>query len=340
MISNHSNHVEPNRTNNDQKQSLTTIHLIDFVSGSDYEAHNDLLLTMLIKNFRIRSLHSTTKLPFKFSAPFDVTISYNCGCILVNDRGTQSIEVFDLITRQHKSSLSVKNFFPHYLCIEENYNGEGDDALLMGHLETTLLTSYCVCKVDLNTFLSTGNLSFPFLWQNKKFTREALGMCIVTNQNGDRELVVCDSGNCFLRVLDLTTGVQIKIIQCGFEPCHVCNVFNEELVISYSFVKGAVKMKKANDSMEFQLLCGDRSTIDFYDAYSIAFDSYNNRFIVSDPSSEGKLKVYTCQGSLVNEFKSFMEMPKGLCFHKLTREIFVCVQNSVIGYQFDSVFFK
>ncbi|KAF0972267.1 hypothetical protein FDP41_009471 [Naegleria fowleri] len=253
----------------------------------------------------------------------------------------ETIEVFDLKTRKHTNSLSVENFFPNYLCIEENYDGHGRDALLIGREKPTVPTmTYSVCKIDLHEFLSNGDLSIPFIWENKLFTRAPLGMCIVTK--AQRELVVCDPGNCFLRVLNLKTGELTRNIEIGLEPCDVCVVSDEELVVSWAYSKAVVKViaKKNSEAADLYLLCGDRSRLEhFVEAYSVIFDSQNNQFIVSDPEfntsnyskdPKGMLQLFSRQRRPVKEYgnsssrDSLLKFPKGLCLHRETHELFVC----------------
>lgn len=82
-----------------------------------------------------------------FHCPFDVKISYSHSCILISDTRNSRIMVFDLHTKEFRTSIPSPSKYPLFLCVEENYDGKNNDALIFG------CENFGVYKYDLNELL-------------------------------------------------------------------------------------------------------------------------------------------------------------------------------------------
>ncbi|KAG2383493.1 hypothetical protein C9374_004164 [Naegleria lovaniensis] len=135
---------------------------------------------------------------------FDVKISYNSKCILLSDFNNSCIEVFDLETKQYKFRISpLPNRYTRFMCIEENYDGQNNDALL-------LCCSTSVFKYDLKQFLSKQDdspLCDP-IWINEDCLW-AQGIVISYSR---KQVFICDadSNKDEIVVLKLQTGQLIQ----------------------------------------------------------------------------------------------------------------------------------
>ncbi|KAF0976729.1 hypothetical protein FDP41_004024 [Naegleria fowleri] len=176
--------------------------------------------------------------------PTDIQISYQLNIILITDYDSSKIEVFDLETKEHKASISfLPKEHPRHLCIEENYDGENNDAMI-------LCCAYDnIFKYDLKQFLSNAQSSqdIQYIWKNSD-CRWAQGLTISYTT---RQLYVCDHGAQHVMVLNLRTGEYVYKFPVK-QPFGLTFVENEQylLVSQVSIHKVEIFKKETFDEIK------------------------------------------------------------------------------------------
>ncbi|KAG2385785.1 hypothetical protein C9374_002934 [Naegleria lovaniensis] len=72
-------------------------------------------------NTNTNTIPSNSTSSISFQSPYDVKISYSLHCILISDYLDRSIHVFELNSKQYRSTLRMQLHNPKFLCIAESY---------------------------------------------------------------------------------------------------------------------------------------------------------------------------------------------------------------------------
>jgi len=264
-----------------------------------------------------------------FQCPTDVKISRKHQLIIVSG-GKNKIFFFDLKTKQFKqafscifvSGQSTERCAPEFLCVEENYDGLGNEALIF----TTQIHN--VRKFDLASLLNGSN---KLIWESgerivsyygsqstgdnfNNFYRPK-GPVIIENFHYSSDeftsdphahyLLVCDSKNKALKVLNPSNGQVLAIIYNEYLTCCAMN-------------------------SKFQLILPS-GLPDAQTSYcAMVIDRTNDRIIASEEFSH-TVRVFTAEGELLKQFGGLgdtLSSPKGLALDEQSGELFVVDCNN------------
>ncbi|KAG2394158.1 hypothetical protein C9374_003922 [Naegleria lovaniensis] len=264
--------------------------------------------------------------------PMDVKISYNQRVIVVTDNFNDRLVVFDLDSYRFKTSLFIRSLYPKYICIEENYMGESNDALICN-------SDYDreIFKCDLKKLLheniknsSTAADSFiePYipghLWTTR-ITSSTRGIAV------NKGLVfACDPGDKSIKVLDSSNGVFIRRVTALNGLPSSVDVTNDDQMIVTSLFENTthVYFLSRQDNGEWEVV----KIVHLKDVHgpsTVIYDTVSNHLLLTNELSNSIL-VTNKEGSIVTTFSSYgpgegeLQTPVGLCLNIQSGELLVC----------------
>ncbi|KAG2375076.1 hypothetical protein C9374_010080 [Naegleria lovaniensis] len=290
--------------------------------------------------------------------PFDVKISYHHECILVSELRTNSIQIFDLDSREYLNCVQIDNTFTQHstpigLCIEENYDGYYNDALILGFSNT--ITKYDLKHIfnhmedDDSIRLSEQRACWTWQISNDDRINNMLRMNVHPFR---KQLFICEFALRVVTILDSKTGMKIGCIQDRTYCIPVSMDFTRDgrLVVGLS---NAIQIFAERDGQySSQTVIGTNGKLGT--CVGLAHDpSSRNIFtctklgFIQVVSLDGKIlrKFQSCTTSTSSIYKNHCKsnefiwdsrtMQSGMCLNKLTGELFVCdwTQSSVQIYK-------
>ncbi|KAG2383142.1 hypothetical protein C9374_004479 [Naegleria lovaniensis] len=276
------------------------------------------------------------------SNPYDVKLSYPCNCILVSDYFQNRIMVFDLETKQFKTTIKTIPR-PHCLCIETNYNAQFNDALLVGCNDRS------VYKYDLKSLIEASvnkKQHHALIWKQSDQLEYPSGMVVAyqyfrnlsspkspvsTRQQDTLRIVyVCDYTKNCIHLIRLQDGEIIS--RFGLNDGIVLQGpwgidMNElgELIVGETgsnriqFLKpdgmgSCVSVKSfgqnGNGNGQFNFLRG------------IVYDRACKQIMTCDFSGR-RIQVFDRNGEYLTSYYDQIQGPYNFCINDLTREVFI-----------------
>lgn len=263
------------------------------------------------------------------SLPIDVKVSYTHSCILVS--GFRRIQVFDLHTKQFKSSISfsseVHNLVPNFLCVEELYEEERDALLLSG--------THLIYKYDLEFLLQTVATvdmnADTCLWKSDMVVSPQ-GIAI---EKQLQQAFISDAHWAYIVVLDLKTGELINFIELCMFPYGVAVTTSIEMSGTLYVISAGTNadncieiMKRNNDGFytkKAQFCDYGQEIGNLWLPNGLVFDHKAKNLIVSDKEQQ-LIQIFTLEGNFVISFKDEINLkrPVGMCLNELTGELLIC----------------
>ncbi|KAG2387464.1 hypothetical protein C9374_001796 [Naegleria lovaniensis] len=264
------------------------------------------------------------------SDPTDIQISYRLNLILVSDYEGSKIEVFDLETKKHKNSIfPLPQEKPRHFCIEENYDGQNNEAIILCCKDDIL-------KYDLKQFLTIGKQEVGKIWASSKCDW-AQGLAI---SYSTRQLYVCDHGQSNIVILNLISGEFVYqfpvneafglaltndeqyLVVTQVNSCNTVQIFKKE---SFNAVNGETEWKSIKTLGIVQNEHGSK----FHNPCAVIFDRFSRNLLVCDNGNR-RIQVFSFNtfepvgvfGDVDNQF--FRYFPYSLCLNELTGELLVC----------------
>ncbi|KAG2383097.1 hypothetical protein C9374_004434 [Naegleria lovaniensis] len=263
-----------------------------------------------------------------FNWPWDVKISYNHQCILIADNSNCRIQVFDLLSKVYKKTISVMS--PFYLCIEENYDSRGNDALIY-------VTGSCIIhKHDLRQLLETGNTN-QTIWRSE-LLRVPRGIAIHPVL---KQLFVSEVTARIILILSLDTGKLISQFSVENQPWGLAFTDDNDLIVSETSPQHRIEIfRKLGKEWTSVHTFGREGHAhgELSHCYSVIYDRAAHHIIVSEYNND-RIQVFTKDGQFLNAFTGFqtqfLKWPNGLCLNELTGELYCCdsQNNRVISFK-------
>ncbi|KAG2373985.1 hypothetical protein C9374_011650 [Naegleria lovaniensis] len=267
----------------------------------------------------------------QFDGPFDVTVSYNHHCILVSDLNNDRIKVFDLKTKEYISSIQCISPMPKYLCIEEAYEGNTNDALLFDCDDGD-----AVYKYDLRRLLEysleeqRGEEPFDYIWKTTHTFLSAQGIAVCNHR---KEVFVCDSESNCIAILNSISGDFIKRIEID-SPRGVFINSHGELLVTQKHPLNRIEILKRTENEEWTRVTtfGKYGKLvgELNNSLKLLFDEVSKNIIVSDGWNH-RIQVFKHDGTVVTSYGTYgsafvnqFKYPCGICLNEMEGELYVC----------------
>ncbi|KAG2388319.1 hypothetical protein C9374_000483 [Naegleria lovaniensis] len=256
-----------------------------------------------------------------FNCPFDVKISYSRSCILISDSLNSRIQVFDIHTKELRASIPSPSKYPLFLCVEENYDGKNNDALIFG------CEKFGVFKYDLNDLLekSRNMETCKSIWTSQAFVSPQ-GIVLLSSKS---HVYICDWDEHNMKILNVKTGelVQSMTVQSpyGIDFSDDGDIIISELDPSHKIQ--IFRMNDARDDWQCIKSFGKYGQLngEFDHPFTLVFDKAAKHIIVSD---NYKIQIFEKDGSFLKSFggitTSQLSAVTGICLNELTGELLVC----------------
>ncbi|KAG2378664.1 hypothetical protein C9374_008303 [Naegleria lovaniensis] len=270
--------------------------------------------------------------------PHDVKISYNHHCILVADYNNRRIQVFDLYSRQFKATIPTPSKYPMYLCVEENHDGNQNDALIFGSNGDNSVYKFelrpLLCKAYLGQ-VERDELKKEYIWKTDFDTPQAIAVKY-GSQYCRNEIFVCNGTN--ITILSSIFGYAIDSIQLSNRVYGVGFTNKNDLIVSEALLSHRIVIMRKDQDGKWQTMTtiGDRVGEElgaFNCPYSLIFDRVSHKIIVCD-SQNHRIQIFTQDGELVKCWGSTEQHddqiyhPSGMCLNEMTGELLVCDEGN------------
>ncbi|KAG2392876.1 hypothetical protein C9374_009453 [Naegleria lovaniensis] len=252
------------------------------------------------------------------SYPQDIDISYNHSVILITDCFNQRISVYDLQTKHYKFEMKpLPITYPTTLCIEENYDGQYNDAfivVMMSDIERVLF------KCDLKTLISLNGKQFSSIFQVNQFTFPR-GVKVY-----NKKIHVVDE-RC-IKILSSDTGQLMEVVDLDWKAFDLAIINDHTIAVLFS--EGTVNRIEILDAeLNWRTIRSFEQEL-FHWPKSIVMDSAAKRLIVCDHNN-GKIFVFSLEGLIyISSFgqreersRDNLDCPTALCLNEMTGELFV-----------------
>ncbi|KAF0980000.1 hypothetical protein FDP41_001153 [Naegleria fowleri] len=277
-------------------------------------------------NFELAHVFSHTTKDHTIDTPCDVKISYIHGYILTT---ADDIHVFDLYTKKFITTFSIPDCELLYMSIEENFDGNNNDALFFdcyGH--------NCVFKYDLKRLIGKAikkeSHSCDFIWKSETI-KQPRGMalwkdCLHFEEN---LLFVCDEqDNGSILILKSSTGQTIQTITSLDSPYGLTfDDIGKELFVSMLTSIEVFRKDNKNQSWVFDRLLHPE-TDEVY-SQGLIYDKVS-RTLISCDDETNRIQIFQPKnGSIIKEFNGDIFFPDSLCLNEMTGELYVCQDDGV-----------
>ncbi|KAG2378959.1 hypothetical protein C9374_007597 [Naegleria lovaniensis] len=337
-------------------QNVTIIlHDLIRISGNNYQDDQLQGIPNILSKFYNKMRNFKKKVPFSLNFEFvasikakdvvDVRISHSCNCILglCNNEQDDDFFIFDLNTHELVRKFSTIGR-PSYFDIEENYDGNGHDAVVYGG-------SNGVVKHDLNKLLD-GHDVHDYIWQVPEI-KNSRGIVSTKHETTNTIYVSYeDTCNCIAALNSRTGEILFKMgkdfsnnfqleLASGLEMSNT----NDVLFVSDCNMKRIHKLSRSHCHSDLQTNTHTethswRSECIFEDAGikypdGLVFDSVSRHVLVCD-SVKGGIIVYQENGKFVKFVRSSEEDshelngPTGLCLDEQTGFLYVADESNHI----------
>ncbi|KAG2378944.1 hypothetical protein C9374_007582 [Naegleria lovaniensis] len=312
-----------------QHESLVTIHLVDFIIPNLDTLYSDTRFTLLLLVNKLRA-----PLRVGFSNRFihcgqipsankerpgcpDVKISYHLNCIIIVEYYDQCIQFYELYSKQKLSAFRTVNP-PRCLCVEENYDGQQNDALIFD----------CDCdgnlyKYDVKALIQNGNNCSPIWIQNVQGGHILSGITISRNTESFSEkfIYVASCGSDSVIILKASNGQQVGKISKISSPCGIDITEKGELIVST--LNGLVQLftQRALHTFESKVVLSKGV---FDSPRGICYDPVAKTIIICD-TMHYVMVVMDLEGNILKSFedRKILSYPYGVCVNSLNGELFI-----------------
>ncbi|KAG2386513.1 hypothetical protein C9374_002257 [Naegleria lovaniensis] len=261
----------------------------------------------------------------KLYSPLEIKISNNHHCILICDFDVCAIRVYDLKTLEFQSLLP---FAPNYFCIEEDYNGRGNDALVLPVDDTR------VHKYDLRALFrhcsETSSNCNP-IWQTEPI-HGVTGVAILVNSQTrtENQVFVCDTLLHCIHIFRSSSGDFIRKINVN-HPTSIAFTLNGDLIVSEAFIAQKVSIMSRNAENDWVVIkqMGEKKSHtlgEFFFPVSVMCDKVTNNFLVVD-CLNNRIQVFSQNGVFIKCYDQ-LNKPSSACMNQRTGELFVCDTGS------------
>ncbi|KAG2373979.1 hypothetical protein C9374_011644 [Naegleria lovaniensis] len=301
-------------------------------------------------NFKFINALTVPELKVENVVPSDVKISYDNHCILLVEYWYQNLYVFDLDTKQYKYYVSLEFPNPLYLCVEENYDGNYHDALIV-----SFESQQQVYKYDLRELLglSQHNRSINALWKSSECDQPK-GMAVLylndfammneafVNRN---IIFICDFMQQGIHAVKSSSGQLLTTIKLHdiplVKPLDIC-ILNGDVIFTNGTPTDCVHILRNCDpfyvTLDYQCVATvgrhGKKEGTFSEPCNIICEQSTGKLIVSDTwndrvqifqysshRNETTLQFWNCFG---NRKEKTFRNPQGLCLNRLNGELLVC----------------
>ncbi|KAF0979760.1 hypothetical protein FDP41_000913 [Naegleria fowleri] len=310
----------------------TILHIIDFPINTDHDLIYEKLRGKMnekrrkVKPFSMKFEVAHTfghwnKEPGKsnqhFNWTWDVKISYNHECILIADNTNNRIQVFDLYSKAYKKTLPVIS--PFYLCIEENYDSRGNDALIY------VCGSCIIYKHDLRQLLETGNTN-QSIWCSKKLhVPRGIAIHPVLKQLFVSEVIARS-----ILILSLDYGQIISQFSLDNQPWGLAFTDENDLIVSETSPHQRIEIfRKIENAWTSIRTFGKEGTApgELSHCYSVTYDKGSQHIILSEYNND-RIQIFNKDGKPLHVFSGhsiqLLRWPNGICLNECTGELFCC----------------
>nr|CAG4710267.1 unnamed protein product [Naegleria fowleri] len=336
----------------DNQQQQITTHVIMTITDWEYLSihhHQDDLFGKFKEKMRSSSARKSFSTDFKhvatlgrveisgfgndlFDGPFDVAISYNHHCVLISDINNDRIKVFDLKTKEYKTSIQSISPMPKYLCIEESFDENKNDALLFDCDDGDAVYKYDLRRLIENSFEEQrGEEPFDYIWKTTHTFLSAQGIAVCNNR---KEVFVCDcESNCII-ILNLKSGEFIKRIDVDSPRGVAINSYGELLLVSQKHPLNRIEILKRTPNEEWTRVTTfgkyGKSFGELNNSLKLLFDEVSKNIIVSDGWNH-RVQIFRRDGTFVTSYGTYgsasvnqFKYPCGICCNELEGELYVC----------------
>ncbi|KAG2389370.1 hypothetical protein C9374_013930 [Naegleria lovaniensis] len=328
-----------------QQDEIVVLKLFDLNYNSSIHDSDTEFLNYLCKKFtqgmrrkerKIKPFSMQFDLAYTFScatsnisleSTCDVKISYTHGLILIS---SGDIHVFDLYTKKFITTFSIPDCELLYMNIEENFDGNNNDALFFdcyGH--------NCVFKYDLKRLVdqTINKESCDFIWKSEKL-EEPRGMALWKDRLCFEEnlLFVCNEKHTdgSILILRSSTGQTVRTITNLESPYGLTFTENgNELFVS---MLSSIEIFRKDDKNQWTF---ERLLVENDDIYSqgLTYDKVS-KTLISCNDEFNEIQIFQpTDGTIIKEFGENVFLPDSLCLNEETGELFVCQDDSVKVYK-------
>ncbi|KAG2377343.1 hypothetical protein C9374_009254 [Naegleria lovaniensis] len=263
-------------------------------------------------NFELKHVIGTGVLgrnTHELNHPKDVVVSYNHSCILIADFNNHRVLVHDLMTYRFKKSIPLS--FPAKMCIESNYKGGLNDALIIAQFHH----EYFVCKYDLSMLLNNqrtqSNYDLKYLWKSETYfynpeksmtiSRAKKQVFIADNKDQKRSRCYC------VKILCLETGERVQTIYLHGSPYGMTFIEDYGFLVVGTHLNNKIQMFKYDgiDSWNKINSFGKSGKDEGELCYpsSLIYEQASQHIIECNYSN-ARIQVFKLDGSFVKSFGS------------------------------------
>ncbi|KAG2382419.1 hypothetical protein C9374_005621 [Naegleria lovaniensis] len=338
-----------------ETQQLVTVELMDFFkkrvndhSSSEMDSSRDYFSKL--KNKMMESKYWKRKgfsMNFEYAGcfeapnmkPWDVKFSPRSNCVIVNDIGTGRILVFDATTKHFKTTLLLPPdvFRPQKLFLEEDYDDQGHDALLLDYEDDLKNYFFSICKFDFKQLLenSLRGLQSNVIWTTHCDCPSSMAVWKKSRKLEDRILVVVSYDDHTIKTFRAQTGEFIQALESdlpGFTIRHPFGIDissrDGRMFICQTHPARIITMRYEDDKWHiYRLQESDELKI----PRALVFDQVSQHVFVSDRYSKG-IQVFNKEGDFVNTFRldengllnENQDGLEGICLNDVTGELYLC----------------
>ncbi|KAG2389276.1 hypothetical protein C9374_013836 [Naegleria lovaniensis] len=282
-----------------------------------------------------------------FKTPFDIEISYHHQCVLISDPFSSlygRIQLFDLFSREWIASVYTTLALPTFIRIEENYDGNYNDALVMYHAQShsrsslpNVMAKYDFREIRKYSTFNESERAGP-LWQ-REISGFVKGMALWKQQ-----VFISQSDKHCISILDSNNGQLIQIIKV-YRPCslEIGHDFGELFISNGDHAIEIFRQNEKNTKYWNCVKTFGRKGLcngEFIEPGTIVYDRISKYLIVSDVANT-RFQVFTRDGTFVKGFqqvtnskltfpnygrddKTKCSNPRGMCLNEISGELIVC----------------
>ncbi|KAG2374566.1 hypothetical protein C9374_010585 [Naegleria lovaniensis] len=268
--------------------------------------------------------------------PWDVKICFSYGCILVTDFYTFGIRVFDLVSKEFKTTIALPAC-PTCVCVEEPLRVTSDStALIFGCSKPKVAVYKYEMRKLLNarrTPTTRNACNESPIWKTTDF-KWPYGIAIWRSEN---QVFVCDVDTKSVKILNSQSGLLLTSIQLQFRCCSVDLASDRELVVSAGNQLFIFKQSLSGEWEQyknFSRLGSEEGSLD--GPFSLVVDKKTKNIMVSDCNNH-RINVFTLEGEFVKSFGSrvnttptneYFCFPRGICLNDRTGDLLVADRDS------------